>query len=296
MARSSIHWQSKTVLLLTLPIVCADVFLESTWWFGADRAVAIWALGLSALLGLAAFQARSATADAAFSGAVITASLMFGSAHVPYVPWRTLLVPVLLLLILTSIATRLGRHRKQQLGTAEARKGRVAAQVAANLGIAALAANPLTQGWLSAAALYRPASLLPAAAFAPALAALVESAADTLSSELGQLLQSRPRMITTLRVMPPGTDGAISLGGTLAGALGGALVGLAGTWALDGGSFVFWISFGGGLFGLFFDSLLGATLERRGWLNNDAVNFVSTISAALVATAALALAPFVVRF
>jgi uncharacterized membrane protein len=35
--------------------------------------------------------------------------------------------------------------------------------------------------------------------------------------------------------------------------------------------------------GLFVDSLLGATLERRGWLNNDAVNFLSTLAAALIA-------------
>jgi uncharacterized membrane protein len=34
------------------------------------------------------------------------------------------------------------------------------------------------------------------------------------------------------------------------------------------------------LAGLFFDSLLGATAERRGWLNNDAVNFLSTVAAA----------------
>jgi uncharacterized membrane protein len=38
-----------------------------------------------------------------------------------------------------------------------------------------------------------------------------------------------------------------------------------------------------GVFGLFFDSLLGATLERRGLINNDAVNFLSTASAAAFA-------------
>ena len=37
------------------------------------------------------------------------------------------------------------------------------------------------------------------------------------------------------------------------------------------------------MFGLFFDSLLGATLERRGRINNDAVNFLSTLAAALFA-------------
>ena len=44
------------------------------------------------------------------------------------------------------------------------------------------------------------------------------------------------------------------------------------------------------MLGLLFDSLLGATLERRGWINNDAVNFLSTGSAA-----AFALAIFLTR-
>jgi uncharacterized membrane protein len=34
--------------------------------------------------------------------------------------------------------------------------------------------------------------------------------------------------------------------------------------------------------GLFFDSVLGATLERRGWLGNDLVNFCSTLFAAAI--------------
>jgi len=37
--------------------------------------------------------------------------------------------------------------------------------------------------------------------------------------------------------------------------------------------------------GLFFDSFLGATIERRGWIGNDLVNFTSTLVAALIATA-----------
>jgi len=46
---------------------------------------------------------------------------------------------------------------------------------------------------------------------------------------------------------------------------------------------VFWIGSAGAIFGLLFDSLLGATLERQGWLNNDGVNFLSTASAAAFA-------------
>jgi len=46
---------------------------------------------------------------------------------------------------------------------------------------------------------------------------------------------------------------------------------------------LFALSWAGGVFGLFFDSLLGATFERAGWLNNDAVNVLSTLSAAAFA-------------
>jgi uncharacterized membrane protein len=61
------------------------------------------------------------------------------------------------------------------------------------------------------------------------------------------------------------------------------MVGLAGMWAVrlhlrDGVIVVL-----AGAAGLFFDSLLGATLERRGWLGNDLVNFASTLFAAALA-------------
>jgi uncharacterized membrane protein len=42
---------------------------------------------------------------------------------------------------------------------------------------------------------------------------------------------------------------------------------------------------------MFFDSLLGATLERRGWINNDAVNFISTAGAAGFALGLMAVLP-----
>jgi uncharacterized protein (TIGR00297 family) len=124
---------------------------------------------------------------------------------------------------------------------------------------------------------------IPAGSLIASIAALGEATADTLSSELGQVLGGEPRLLTTLRRVPTGTDGAISLNGTLAGAAGAAIVtGVA--------AFIFRftlresaIAFTGAIAGLFADSLLGATLERRGWLNNDAVNALSTLAAALLA-------------
>jgi uncharacterized protein (TIGR00297 family) len=112
------------------------------------------------------------------------------------------------------------------------------------------------------------------------LAAMAEAAADTVSSEIGQVLGGRPRLITTFKTVDAGRDGGISVAGSLAGLVAAAIVAGAGSWAMHCGWQSFWISGAGAVFGLFFDSLLGATFEERGWLNNDAVNFLSTGSAA----------------
>jgi uncharacterized protein (TIGR00297 family) len=212
---------------------------------------------------------------------------MFSTALVPYKPWQTALMPVIGVFVLTYLATRLGRGRKERLGTAERRQGRTASQVAANLGVAALVSDGMVQSMLTDSGWFTRATFAPMPLFAVGLAALAEAAADTVSSEAGQVLGGRPRMITTGRQAEPGTDGAISLAGTLAGTAAAGLVAAAGTLALRGDWGMFWISFAGGVFGLFFDSLLGATLERRGWLNNDAVNFLSTASAAGFALGAM---------
>jgi uncharacterized membrane protein len=42
----------------------------------------------------------------------------------------------------------------------------------------------------------------------------------------------------------------------------------------------FWIPVAAGVAGMFIDSLLGATLQRRGWINNQTVNFLATLAAA----------------
>jgi uncharacterized protein (TIGR00297 family) len=291
-ARIKLFWQSKLVLLLVLPFAGASVVLQAHWWAVNYWPMAAWTLGISLLLGLVVLQLGAATPGGAFAGATITASLMFSTATffisemIPYAPWHTALIPVLAVFLLAYISTRLGREQKLRLGTAEVREGRSASQVAANLGVAGLASDGLAQSllvdsnWFSHAA--------PELLLAAGLAALAEAAADTVSSEIGQILGGRPRMITTLRRVDPGTDGAISLAGTLAGVAAAAIVAAVGSWALGGGAAMFWISCAGGVFGLFFDSLLGATLERRGWLNNDAVNFLSTASAAVFALGLLA--------
>jgi uncharacterized protein (TIGR00297 family) len=284
-------WQSKLVLLLVLPYAAASVVLQAHWRAAQSAPVAIWAVGLSLLLGLVVLKLRAATPGAAFVGAVLTASLMFSTETYPYHPWQTALMPVLAVSLLAWGATRVGREYKQRLGIAERRHGRTAAQVAANLGFAALISDGFAQSLMAQSRWFTRATFAPIPLFAVGLAALAEAAADTVSSEIGQVLGGQPRMITTLRTAEPGTDGAISLAGTLAGVLAAAAVAGIGSYAVQGDLAMFWISCAGGVFGLLFDSLLGATLEQRGWLNNDAVNFLSTASAAAVALAIIALFP-----
>jgi uncharacterized protein (TIGR00297 family) len=291
MTQSNLAWQSKTVLLVVMPVVAAALVLQAHWWAMQSAPVAIWTIGLSLLLGMVVLKLHAATPAGATAGAAITANLMFSTVIFPYTPWQSALPPVLAVSLLAWIATRLGRAQKERLGTAEKRRGRNASQVAANLGVAALAANEIVQSWLTDSNRFAHVTLAPMPMFAVPLAALAEAAADTVSSEIGQVLGGRPRMLTSFREVDPGNDGAISLAGSLAGLAAAGIVAALGTVAMHGGSAMFWISCAGAVFGMFFDSLLGATLERRGWLNNDAVNFLSTASAAAFALGVMAVLP-----
>jgi uncharacterized protein (TIGR00297 family) len=276
-------WQSKLVLLLVLPFAGTNLFFSCQSWFAFAPAFALWTLGISTLLGLITWRLRAATPFAALTGAVIIASLMFSTATPPWQPWRTAMVPTLAVSVLAFAATRIGRQKKERLGIAEARRGRKASQIAANLGFAALAVSGPAQWWLVDRPWFPSHPHATASFFAMTLAALAEAAADTVSSEIGQVFGGRPRMITTLRLAEPGSNGAISLAGTLAGILAAGFIALVGTWALRGDWLLFSLSALGAVFGLLFDSLLGATLEAWGWLNNDLVNFLSTASAAACA-------------
>jgi uncharacterized protein (TIGR00297 family) len=272
--QSALHWQSQAVLLLFVPLTAVWVTMEAgQFWYLGNAALFLGA-AISVALAALVLLTRAATPGAAFTGAVFTAALWLQTPGL-----HTALWPLLALLLLTFSATRFGRRRKEALGTAEARHGRTASQVAANLGVAALAGIPL-----SAAHVFTPVAFGGRAAMVAMIAAMAEATADTVSSELGQVLGGTPRLITNFRAVPAGTDGAISLKGTLSGSLAAAvLVGVA-FLALPSFSRIdALLALAAGIAGVFIDSLLGAIPERHGWLNNDAVNALSTIAAALLA-------------
>jgi uncharacterized protein (TIGR00297 family) len=207
---------------------------------------------------------RGVTTGGAVAGAAVCFALLWVAGLAGFAGLLTVFV-------LTWIATRFGYKHKQRLGTAEARTGRNALQVFANLGTSA-----------GCAVLY--ATLWPEGRLLVAMAAaLAEAAADTVSSEMGQALGGAPHLITTWKKVEPGTDGAVTLAGTMDGATAAIVVGLVFAFTRILSWRLFAVCIGAGVAGMIFDSLLGATLERRRWLGNNAVNFASTVVAAGVA-------------
>lgn len=120
-----------------------------------------------------------------------------------------------------------------------------------------------------------------AVAFELAFFAAVSAAlADTLSSEIGYYSKKDPIMITTLKKVPRGTDGGVTLLGEGAALIGGLIIAtiyyftyhnivLAGLVVIAG------------LVGTNIDSIFGAIFETRKILNNMQVNLIGSSSGAI---------------
>jgi uncharacterized protein (TIGR00297 family) len=170
-----------------------------------------------------------------------------------------------------SVLTRVGYRGKERRGTAEARGGRRGIRNAlANCGVALLCA-------LCAAS-------IPSEAFAAAfVGALGAAFADTAESEVGQLSRRGQRLITTFEKVPAGTDGAVSMPGTLAGLAATGLTAAVG-YGLElvespGEAFLVALA---AFSGTVVDSLLGALAPR---LSNELTNISCTLAAAALAFA-----------
>lgn len=218
------------------------------------------ALGVTVIFAIVARIVRGVSLSGAIAGAVVSFVLYACAGPGAF-------LALISVFVLTWIATRFGYSKKQKLGSAESREGRNARQVLANLSIAAICA-----------ALYFD---LRNAVFLVAMsAALAEAAADTASSELGQAWSQNARLITSWKEVPAGTNGGVSVAGTLAGIV--AAVAIAVVCLLAGivSDRSFGIVVAAAFMGFIVDSFLGALLESRGALNNDQVNFLGTLIAA----------------
>jgi uncharacterized protein (TIGR00297 family) len=172
-----------------------------------------------------------------------------------------------------TLATRFGRRRKEAIGKAEEAGGRRgAANVLANVTVAAFCVAAGTLAPPETAAF----RLAATAAFATALM-------DTIGTEIGQAVRSTTVLLPDFRRVPPGTDGAVSVGGTLAGLLGALLLALtAGAmgWVAPSGVAV---AVAAALAGTVVESLLGRSGARWRVSNGHVLNFVNTLVGAWAA-------------
>jgi len=110
------------------------------------------------------------------------------------------------------------------------------------------------------------------------------AAADTLASEIG-VTGGVPRLITTLKQVPIGTNGGVTLTGQSVAFFGGLVISvvafLLGMITLP----MVAVCTLAGFIGTNIDSFIGATLENRGFLGNAGTNLVATIGGGLVAVA-----------
>lgn len=220
---------------------------------------------INAALALGAYAIKGVDLSGAVAGWILGTSLYAFSG------WRGFLM-LMGLFVLGTLTTKLGYKKKDALGIAQEKGGRRGAKNA----IANTAAGVAFAFLIFATPHGAPFALALVAAFATALA-------DTVSSEIGQAYGRTTYLITTFRRVQPGTEGAVSLEGTLAGLAAAAILGAiaaatklippAGIGIVVAAAFV----------GNTLESYLGATLDRARPMDNEVMNFLNTVAGGLAA-------------
>ncbi len=227
----------------------------------------------------------AALAAAAITGGALTASAgvvaaVFGSAIVVLAGF-----PYLLLLVLFVVASSVATRYR----FAEKRRRHVQEGSAGERGVSNVVAHIVLPVALAAGAGVR---AIPSAWAAVAYAgALAFGVSDTLASEFG-VLSGEARSLLTLKRVESGTNGGVSAVGELfafAGAGGTAVVGWGFFVAFRAaivpvGVFLATVT-AAGFLGCQVDSVLGETLENRGYLSKGGTNFLGMLSAVAIALA-----------
>ena len=187
--------------------------------------------------------------------------------------WRGYLI-VILYFVVGSGLTFVRMEQKEAEGIAEERSGM---RGAGNVWSSALAATICAIATLFYPSIKQLFVLGYVASFCTKLA-------DTTASEVGKAYGKTTYLITTLKPVPRGTEGAVSLEGTIAGILASVVLAVV-AWIIGlitpfGAIWCITAAF----IATTIESLIGATLESRfDWLTNDLVNFINTVIGAIAA-------------
>jgi uncharacterized protein (TIGR00297 family) len=114
------------------------------------------------------------------------------------------------------------------------------------------------------------------------LGSVAAATGDTLATEIGETSKRKPRLITNLRRVPHGTNGAISALGEISAVFGSIIIASVSIVLMGIGGIHFVATVFGGFFGTNLDSVLGTTLEGK-IFGNEVVNLIGTMAGAVIA-------------
>lgn len=223
-------------------------------------------LAVSLPLAIAAWRTGSLTGGAALVGTLFAGVIYAGL-------YLAGLAVLAMALAFTLLSTRAGRARIEARGTAEPRERRAVGNIVANCLVgtagAALALGSLDWGTELAPVWF--------------VAGIAAGASDTVASEIGKAWGGPPRTFPTWRRAAPGTPGAVSVAGTIAGMMAALLmVAPAALLWLIPSTFVLPIVVACTA-GAFVESALSTRFEADGLLDNNTLNFLNTAAAAALA-------------
>jgi uncharacterized protein (TIGR00297 family) len=236
--------------------VAMTMFLFEEINFEVDLSILVAAAAIAFGFGYTSYRLRVADVSGLFSGAMI------GIILIVFADVRWFLI-MLTFFIIGAGATRYRYAEKERLGVAQEHAGvRGYFNVFAN-GLVATGAAILygVTGQPAFVALF--------------MGSVASAAADTAASEIG-VTGKTPYLITTLRPVPRGTNGGVTLRGEVAAVVASALVAVA-AWVMGvADPWMVVVTVIAGFIGTNVDSLVGATLENSGMIGNSGTNLTAT--------------------
>jgi uncharacterized protein (TIGR00297 family) len=253
-------------------LVIEGIGIAMTMWliqelnYKADLQMVVAAVIIGFTFGYFAFRARTADLSGLFSAALVGIILLVFAA--PQGPQWFLIM--LAFFILGSAATKYKFEYKKRIGVEQGKGGaRGYRNVFAN-GIIAAAAAVLF------GVFQQPIFIV------MYVGCVASAAADTLASEIG-VTGGTPRLITTMKEVPVGTNGGITVTGETVSLLGSFVISVVAMLLHVITPQMMVICTLAGFVGTNIDSVIGATFENKGFWGNAGTNLIATLGGGIFA-------------